>query len=155
MYFNPRTPCGVRPKVSYSTVIQGKFQSTHPVWGATCTWMSAHTTALISIHAPRVGCDLTHLSLFSGIGDFNPRTPCGVRRFGCNHCGRIIQLFQSTHPVWGATGLRHSHRPNLKISIHAPRVGCDVFSSCGTTWPCNFNPRTPCGVRPGNADCIS
>ena len=35
------------------------------------------------------------------------------------------------------------------ISIHAPLAGCDPAAAYGAP-PCrNFNPRTPCGVRPG------
>ena len=34
-YFNPRSPCGERPLLCAYTVLQDKFQSTLPVWGAT------------------------------------------------------------------------------------------------------------------------
>ncbi len=60
------------------------------------------------------------------VSNFNPRTPCGVRRppgrsaFSCSN-----------------------------ISIHAPRAGCDNRrSSPGPSDTRHFNPRTPCGVRP-------
>ena len=42
---------------------------------------------------------------------------------------------------WGQDGVRH-------ISIHAPRVGCDAGAQTRRKGPWNFNPRTPCGVRP-------
>ena len=132
------------------------FQSTHPVWGA--TWSGRRSG---------------HFS-----GYFNPRTPCGVRlafianevlslvisihapRVGCDDKTQKRTyhnaLFQSTHPVWGATalsppslqsppnfnprtpcGVRHvpnreMSRPK-RISIHAPRVGCD-FTSTTSSW---------------------
>ena len=35
------------------------------------------------------------------------------------------------------------------ISIHAPRVGCDGIELVEMALPTDFNPRTPCGVRPG------
>ena len=35
-------------------------------------------------------------------------------------------LFQSTHPVWGATPPSRFVPPTVEISIHAPRVGCDA-----------------------------
>ena len=35
LYFNPRTPIGVRLSKSRSTVLNLQFQSTHPDWGAT------------------------------------------------------------------------------------------------------------------------
>ena len=62
----------------------------------------------VSIHAPRVGCDPQRSRLWSR-----------------------ITMFQSTHPVWGATA---QHRSEFVYSI-------------------GFNPRTPCGVRPGVAQC--
>ena len=34
--------------------------------------------------------------------------------------------FQSTLPVWGATGEEATDRPIAGISIHAPRVGSDT-----------------------------
>ena len=35
------------------------------------------------------------------------------------------RLFQSTHPVRGATGMQLSDSVIEQISIHAPREGCD------------------------------
>ena len=79
----------------------------------------------ISIHAPLAGCDAILPVLISRGGDFNPRTPCGVRRVraGCSAadhgdfnprtpCGvrpvlkavaGFANTFQSTHPLRGAT----------------------------------------------------
>ena len=37
----------------------------------------------------------------------------------------MTQAFQSTHPVRGATCSRHVPASSSKISIHAPREGCD------------------------------
>ena len=79
---------------------------------------------IISIHAPRVGCDPSFsLSDFLGL-DFNPRTPGGVRQpLLCMLYPNIE--FQSTHPGWGATLPRLVTWTIRQISIHAPRVGCD------------------------------
>ena len=128
-YFNPRTPCGVR---LLSQLLCRQDQA-------------------ISIHAPHAGCDpfktvrSERLLLFqsthpmrgatspSGMrltrrSNFNPRTPCGVRRSMPDYdadnlpisihaphagCDRVIgslkqrtaELFQSTHPMRGATFL--------------------------------------------------
>ena len=63
---------------------------------------------IISIHAPREGCDVL---------DWEPG----------GHW-----TFQSTHPVRGATnylGVREILQP---ISIHAPREGCDSTNSSPT-----------------------
>ena len=82
IYFNPRTPCGVRPSRAALTTSSESFQSTHPVWGATDVLATA-----------------------------SPGEP----------------IFQSTHPVWGATTERIARATSSCISIHAPRVGCDIF----------------------------
>ena len=125
MYFNPRTPCGVRlcqakstPKIIHISIHAPRagcdqtdwryvsdvelFQSTHPVRGATRRWRSPRRRCTISIHAPRAGCDGTCSGTSAQNQYFNPRTPCGVRRWDC----------------------RHSFNPYI-ISIHAPRAGCD------------------------------
>ena len=102
-YFNPRTPCGVRQLLSRQFFSVSKFQSTHPVRGATSSSCGAAPVAgvfqsthpvrgatrpscaktacacLISIHAPRAGCD------------------------------RLVPFI----------------RGERAISIHAPRAGCD------------------------------
>ena len=123
--FNPRSPCGERPG------LRGVV----------------HFQLGISIHAPRVGSDsATNLSISSGSRfqstlpvwgatggrapgvpgpcDFNPRSPCGERRFGAER-GILWQQFQSTLPVWGATVFITEEGLELPISIHAPRVGSD------------------------------
>ena len=83
------------------TFEQAKFQSTHPLRGATSGGFSTGCSVPISIHAPLAGCDLhllhpwprTDISIhapLAGCDDtcatvqhhkpyFNPRTPCGVR----------------------------------------------------------------------------
>ena len=100
--FNPRTPCGVRLTTRSATMSSCAFQSTHPLRGATCrheikdyafnisihaplagcdvqTWRVDCGMA-ISIHAPLAGCDIEYADAAEELGDFNPRTPCGVRR---------------------------------------------------------------------------
>ena len=149
MYFNPRTPCGVRRGYGRETVrhaifqsthpVRGAtaeaaasgataraFQSTHPVRGATASRASAATLLVISIHAPRAGCD---------------------------HEGGVTYAdetkFQSTHPVRGATRFDCVGNPKIGISIHAPRAGCDSADRPSIAAGWYFNPRTPCGVRRG------
>ena len=138
---------GCDPKRSAPGSRFPSFQSTHPVWGATspagcwevvkvisihaprvgCDRYSPMSTicTIISIHAPRVGCDPAGRQCWAWPGYFNPRTPCGVRRSSNTQrryipyfnprtpCGvrqeqykdvPCIREFQSTHPVWGATG---------------------------------------------------
>ena len=79
---------------------------------------------VISIHAPRVGCDGQQGPCRPGAQNFNPRTPCGVR-----------QDYTKNTDI------------DAPISIHAPRVGCDGRGLISPHRPLHFNPRTPCGVR--------
>ena len=51
------------------------FQSTHPVRGATKAIRLVLNITEISIHAPREGCDFQHLQNDCITENFNPRTP--------------------------------------------------------------------------------
>ena len=74
------------------------------MWGATAYEFQARAEdALISIHAPRVGCDNFCIISTAFPDNFNPRTPCGVRHPDIICDFTNLPLFQSTHPVWGAT----------------------------------------------------
>ena len=100
--FNPRSPCGERLGVVVSSAASMIFQSTLPVWGATRGCKCDHAAARISIHAPRVGSDRIRPMPGWRASNFNPRSPCGERRF-VRLVPVISNRFQSTLPVWGAT----------------------------------------------------
>ena len=78
------------------------FRTTIPEWGATRKAIQGTMRAIISIHAPRVGSDLTPSATM-------PQT----------------QTFLSTLPAWGATETVYCFCYELQMSIHAPRVGSD------------------------------
>ena len=108
------------------------------------------------------------MTLFGG--DFNPRPPCGGRRFGRGffiallykisiHAPRaggdsqhyinpeIVAEFQSTPPVRGAT--REKRPPPAGQAYFNPRPPCggrrnNVRRRCPIS---HFNPRPPCGGR--------
>ena len=58
---------------------------------------------MVSIHAPREGCDL-----------LVPQSRASPR------------MFQFTHPVRGATAKKAYAIVDIDVSIHAPREGCDT-----------------------------
>ena len=124
-HFNPRTPCGVRRGMAQGARFCGRHFN------------------------PRTPCGvrLRGLRQLPGGADFNPRTPCGVRQKWAVERGKK-EVFQSTHPLRGATCSHPLMPVKRMISIHAPLAGCD----CGGRPPdrrgMDFNPRTPCGVRP-------
>ena len=168
-----------------------RFQSTHPARGATPYWCVLARPAfhfnprtprgvrqvadgppgdcvIISIHAPREGCDKAPLAGGTKERNFNPRTPRGVRLFGVLTKNRSLDFNPRTPrgvrrggmsaPMRGGDfnprtprGVRRSvMRSSIcsnSISIHAPREGCDICSQRARAPSWNFNPRTPRGVR--------
>ena len=121
--FNSRTPCGVRLNSAKAAYESSKFQFTHPVWGATSSLQRPPATATVSIHAPRVGCDV-----------------------GRSLSAWCSPMFQFTHPVWGATSLRRSKIAPLWFQFTHPVWGA-TWRSSARCWGRGFNSRTPCGVR--------
>ena len=146
------------------------FQSTQPEWAATEIAADLDAVFLISIHAARVGCDLTgkifcgHCGIsihaarvgcdgewFSGIYaghcHFNPRSPSGLRQQAAA-LREADSIFQSTQPEWAATaGPEHQYPQADIISIHAARVGCDQRRQRNGLFLPYFNPRSPSGLR--------
>ena len=55
---------------------------------------------------------------------FNSRTPCGVRLPVLSAITARGE-FQFTHPVRGATRPENFSSAEIRVSIHAPRAGCD------------------------------
>ena len=130
MHFNPRTPCGVRQSSACCWMRGSRFQSTHPLRGAT---------------------PFSHRCSVS-IRYFNPRTPCGVRLPKKADTHEIHSHFNPRTPC----GVRHMHwwtfLSAYYISIHAPLAGCDKGQPLQPDEPKHFNPRTPCGVRLGGRE---
>ena len=102
-----------------------RFQSTHSLRSATGRCTAKRWQLEVSIHALLAECDQRKPPLLRRRLSFNPRTPCGVRRYDRLIC-RIDAGFQSTHSLRSATD-------------SCLAASCFTFS---------FNPRTPCGVRP-------
>ncbi len=151
--FNSRTPCGVRHSNSIITIHIQLFQFTHPVWGATYLVHGASVVTDVSIHAPRVGCDLCgrYYALHSRC--FNSRTPCGVR-LGVDGARKLLTIVSIHAPRVGCDGCSCARCAFAYVSIHAPRVGCDSNINQWNKIIISFNSRTPCGVRHGIVHCI-
>ena len=103
-YFNPRPPCGGRPERSFIRAGYDGFQSTPPVWGATSGLVGREAYGTFQSTPPVWGATSGCCGAGSRPCYFNPRPPCG---------GRLAVSGQGIH--------------GLLISIHAPRVGGDVF----------------------------
>ena len=78
----------------------------------------------ISIHAPRAGCDYMLCSRSRWLSYFNPRTPCGVRP-RCCRTRHSRRNFNPRTPCGVRLRLRRARTRAARISIHAPRAGCD------------------------------
>ena len=100
--FNPRTPCGVRPKSSRAGATSHGFQSTHSLRSATPVKHPIATMQLVSIHALLAECDECATGRPPSSLSFNPRTPCGVRRYPTKATINN-RKFQSTHSLRSAT----------------------------------------------------
>ena len=122
--FNSRTPGGVRPFSLNHFDLYLLFQFTHPGRGATERRGRGHLLAVVSIHAPREGCDLATATNAEG-----------------------KTQFQFTHPGRGATAPVGQGVLILAVSIHAPREGCDLSGQAVVVNEGSFNSRTPGGVR--------
>ena len=121
--FNSRTPCGVRLLLCCSINPSNRFQFTHPVWGA---------TGIRASFGYKDEFQFTH-----PVWGATPAT------------GQVTEppKFQFTHPVWGATIRQYGTVGYGRVSIHAPRVGCDNLIFRSLVLKNSFNSRTPCGVR--------
>ena len=107
--------------------VHGRFQSTHPLWGATTAkkscnliirfqsthplWGATRGHGMITIDQfgfqsthPLWGATRARAGGSGRVAHFNPRTPCGVRRESPMSDALVIAIFQSTHPLRGATG---------------------------------------------------
>ena len=126
-HFNPRSPCGERPRYQAMATKAGIFQSTLPVWGATLERMSHTDRFFISIHAPRVGSDRGNNCVRYNCVNFNPRSPCGERPLSVR-IWRDEMAFQSTLPVWGATGTGEvTHEAHQRFQSTLPVWGATQY----------------------------
>ena len=127
---------------------------------------------LLSIHAPRAGCDRSMNGQSNGLQRFQSTHPVrGATIISFRFC-KYVFSFQSTHPVRGATKApAYCFSPVIIFQSTHPVRGatyalCDIGTSIakfqsthpvrGATLGCprrslaarrHFNPRTPCGVR--------
>ena len=105
-----------------------KFQFTHPVWGATIPGLDGELPVYeFQFTHPVWGATKVDTYQARNRKCFNSRTPCGVRLL-ITLGQMLVVMFQFTHPVWGATGRELDVTRPKDVSIHAPRVGCDLLN---------------------------
>ena len=147
-YFNPRAPCGARQLLFAVGGCVKKFQPTRPLRGATILCARPVVFIYISTHAPLAGRDDRGGLRCKLRSYFNPRAPCGARRYP-----EIKQLgygprFQPTRPLRGATTqvlLDMMQRTIFQPT--RPLRGATPVLRANFTARAYFNPRAPCGAR--------
>ena len=147
IYFNPRPPCGGRQATTSRQPWSGSFQSTSSVWRTTAKVPPLVFYKGISIHVLRVEDDSALCQWMSAVCHFNPRPPCGGRPLVFSKYSASAK-FQSTSSVWRTTVMMHQKKSGCKFqSTSSVRrtTGCKS-RCCGFGY---FNPRPPCGGRPG------
>ena len=123
--FNPRSPDGERHSPLGVATTIAKISIHAPRMGSDVSKSFAPpNVSRISIHAPRMGSDINHAIPQHATIDFNPRSPDGERRYH-----------------------RHAVRRVRQISIHAPRMGSDRRNYARHGCGLDFNPRSPDGER--------
>ena len=125
-HFNPRTPRGVR-------------LAPHAGGGA---------AILISIHAPREGCDTINQLRMAFQIQFQSTHPARGATSNDKRLEADELLFQSTHPARGATVCRRATMDVFTcFNPRTPRGVRRTVSTLVIQLPSSFNPRTPRGVR--------
>ena len=144
--FNPRPPCGGRHPSRSSSGCSWEFQSTPPVWGATKDPNIGRQLITFQSTPPVWGA--TDAGSMSGTAqsDFNPRPPCGGRRWEPWIMRASVSISIHAPRVGGDMEKLKSKISNT-ISIHAPRVGGDSVRHFTLPGFHYFNPRPPCGGR--------
>ena len=91
---------------------------------------------------------VTMLCTIAGKFYFNPRSPCGLRQLFpvLNAKLNLISIHAAHAGCDQKTRLHYDC--TVRISIHAAHAGCDKFFFPFSVNPLNFNPRSPCGLRP-------
>ena len=154
IYFNPRTPCGVRLSLSPTRNRHRNFNPRTPCGARPCP--STRSSAVLLNFNPRAPCGarLKKSSISTSLMDFNPRAPCGARPT-CSLYMISTSLFQSTRPLRGATPHSPASRSvSCRFQSTRPLRGatdCEVRVRRAAS---NFNPRAPCGARPQRADAV-
>ena len=171
VYFNPRAPCGARHSPAFAGIFFAGFQSTCPLRGTTCPDCPPPTLpATISIHVPLAGHDPRRKAVVAAVRHFNPRAPCGARptsitcyageddfnpRAPCGARHRqywadiITTIFQSTCPLRGTTSSSSDLTIVRIFQSTCPLRGTTRCSRYQRLKKRDFNPRAPCGARPG------
>ena len=141
----PIVGCDTSIDISLSTI--SKISIHAPIVGCDAECRKKRIIPDISIHAPIVGCDLA--STVSTIQQTTISIHAPI--VGCDEMYNIgkeqKQIFQSTHPSWGATVKLSDLKPLEKFQSTHPSWGATKQMRDWMRIAEDFNPRTHRGVR--------
>ena len=174
-YFSPRSPCGERhARVGDVSFMRIDFNPRSPCGERLVVLAPLLAGIAISTLAPLAGSDRTRGPPTRGRCDFNPRSPCGERRPSRawrarapnfnprSPCGERpyqsgvgfgARAISPLAPPGGSDRGRRVHRRGQRISTLAPPAGSDGVPQRQSSYPCHFNPRSPCGERRSRRPC--
>ena len=168
--FNPRAPCGARLRRCRDPGCRYLISTHAPLAGRDCSWSRRSSRAAgFQPTRPLRGATYVLQDEAPPLSDFNPRAPCGARRW-CGVRTARTATFQPTRPLRGATQRARKATRLSQISTHAPLAGRDSRKTAKElyenrfqpTRPLrgatqgrlraraqmhHFNPRAPCGAR--------
>ena len=172
-YFNPRSPCGERPPYAHRRGIANSYFNPRSPCGERRLGkrLEAAVAVGISIRAPLAGSDAHERGVSRSAPLISIRAPLAGSDSAMAST-EVVPLFQSALPLRGATEAGLFDRDEPIISIRAPLAGSDTgtLPASSQTSPFqsalplrgatasrrrapgtrpDFNPRSPCGERPG------
>ena len=121
-----------------------RFLLTHPVWDVTGAGVGGLSTAQISTHTSRVGCDSHSVTHYLHRQHFYSHIPCGMWHSFIAY-GKLLSISTHTSRV-GCDKMLVVVLQTLFISTHTSRVGCDDSLVSGSTTMYDFYSHIPCGM---------
>ena len=123
-HFNPRAPCGARPRPPRCAPRRSHFNPRAPCGARPTYHIHAHSTQTFQPTRPLRGATKRVFGVHRDAIHFNPRAPCGARhKHYSNHA--VSDTFQPTRPLRGATCGAVGRLKLRVISTHAPLAGRD------------------------------
>ena len=168
--FNPRSPCGERHRSAPARTGRLPVSTHAPLAGSDIRYYRYAGEVLVSTHAPLAGSDPRRRISRRRPASFNPRSPCGERRWTRQRARGSLSRFNPRSPCGERPGdsrlspMAHSFNPRSPCGerrfAHRCRytgMGFNPRSPCGErqaqrigdALSSGFNPRSPCGERRG------
>ena len=124
-----------------------RFQPTRPLRGATPPIVTVSWWSIFQPTRPLRGATTASAPRAPICRNFNPRAPCGARRFVPSSSPLQSTHFNPRAPCGARLHLAVARLVVVVISTHAPLAGRDYCKPAFPAYRTDFNPRAPCGAR--------